>query len=406
MIQDKVEFVREQICKRESFSLPQDVSEPPEWLDGSRPNPELEAEGLRLLRENKVAVLMVAGGLSTRMAIKEHRGNLPVGPVTGRTIFQLQGEKVAAMRERYSPRLLWLVLTSPEVHEIVVASFKRAAYFGFPPENVYFFQQKSFPVLDSEGNPVVLHDGRYLEAPCGHGGVFEALQNSGLLVHLHDEAIEHLFFFQYPNVLEHVFDPVMLGYHHIRDFDVTVKAVTNYSPDEPLGRCVTIDKCVKIIEYHYLKEGSLLGSFWHKTPASIGTYMWRISFLMRCVEMRASLPFHVLPHRSSIQFPKPLLKLEQFAFDLMSYSPNNGVVVVARDEEYAPVKEKKGRYSLEAGRAALARLYSNWLVKAGATLPVGDRECIVEISPRFALNYKELKSKISSGLLIQPGMVL
>src|SRR5947209_15238040 len=113
-MQDKVEFVREQLWKPENFSLPQGFSEPAQWLDGSRPNPELEAEGLHLLRENKVAVLMVAGGLSTRMGIEEHRGNLPIGPVTNRTIFQLQGEKVAAMRKRYAPQLLWLVLTSPE----------------------------------------------------------------------------------------------------------------------------------------------------------------------------------------------------------------------------------------------------------------------------------------------------
>lgn len=405
-MEDKVEFVREQIWKPEVFSLAHDFSQPPGWVDGSQLNPELEAEGLYLLRENKVAVLMVAGGLSTRMEIQEHRGNLPIGPVTNRTIFQLQGEKVAAMRERYAPQLLWLVLTSPEIHEIVVASFKRAAYFGFPPDSVYFFQQKSFPVLDSEGNPVVLPDGRYLEAPCGHGGVFEALQNSGLLARLHDVGIEHLFCFQYPNVLEQIFDPVMLGYHHTRNFGVTVKAVTNYSVDEPLGRCVAIDGCVQIIEYHYLTESRFLSAFWHKVPGSIGTYLWRISFLMRCVEREVSLPFHVLPHRPPMQFPKPLIKIEQFAFDLMPYSPNNGVVVVAREEEYAPVKKKEGLYSLETARAALARLYYHWLVRAGATPSTNDRECLVEISPRFALSYKELQPKVSSGLLIQPGMVL
>ena len=406
-VPDKIAIVREQMRRARAESLPDKFSRPSEWLDKSVPHPEYEAEGLRLLGENKMAVLMVAGGLSTRLGPPGLRGNLSIGPVTDRTLFRLQGEKIAALKERYAPELLWLVLTSPQVHEDTVTTFEREAFFGVPEQSVCFFQQQSFPVLDANGDPVTLPDGSYLEVPGGHGGMFGALRASGLLARLHDTGIEHLLYFQYPNVLEQIFDPVMLGYHHLRNHDATVKAIMQYTPNETLGKCAVVNDRVVILEYHFLEGLDSQDPLWHQFPASAGTLIWRVAFLKRSADMGIELPFHVLPHRLSPESPAIGFKIEQFVFDLMPHTRQNGIVVAQRAEAFAPLKTKEGPYSLETCRAALARLYYQWLIEAGAT-PSEDiqGECVVEISPRFALNAAELKSRISDGLVFESRMVL
>jgi UDP-N-acetylglucosamine/UDP-N-acetylgalactosamine diphosphorylase len=280
-----------------AFSPPQNPSVPTQFLDGTRPNPELEEKGLDLLRENKVAILMAAGGISTRMGISDLRGNIPIGPVTQRSIFRLQGEKIAAIKQRYAPEISWLVMTSREVHDATVASFAKEEYFGVPPNKVWFFQQPSLPVLDERENPVILPDGTYLECPCGHGGMLEALQTSGVLRRLYDEGVKYLFYFQYPNILENVCDPVMLGYHHVGQFDVTTKAITEYLPEEKMGRCVDVDGNLRIIEYYHLKDVPSI-SCWDVFPANMATHVWGISFLMRCLRDKVSLPYYVVPYNA------------------------------------------------------------------------------------------------------------
>lgn len=404
-MEDKVEFVREMVQMESTFALPTNPSMPTESLDGTMPNPELEEKGLQLLRENKVAVLMVAGGTSTRMGITELKGNIPIGPVTQRSIFRLQGEKIAAIRQRYAPGLPWLVMTSREVHNATVASFVNEGYFGVPPDKIWFFQQTSFPVLDAEENPIMLPRGEYLESPCGHGGMLEALQTSGILSRLHNEGIEYLFYFQYPNVLENICDPVMLGYHHAGQSDVTTKAITDYLPEEELGKCVEVDGNLQIIEYHFLKD-KLSDSWWNTVPANVGTHVWSISFLVRCLKNNVTLPFHVVSHSIPSEAPKPLKKIERFIFDLLPYSSKKGLMIVAGEEECALIRTKQGIHSIDSGRSALIRLYYNWLIKAGAIPAESDKEWVVEISPKFALNYEELKSKIYPGFPIYHNMVL
>jgi UDP-N-acetylglucosamine/UDP-N-acetylgalactosamine diphosphorylase len=402
-VQDRVEFVREQVRNAVAKNLPEQVLAPKVWLDGSQLNPAYEEIGRKLLNKNKVAVLMLAGGLSTRLGLNVLRGNLPVGPVTKRSIFRLQGEKIAAIRERYAPDLLWFVMTSPDVHQATIDSFEDEGYFGVPSDSVYFFPQTSFPVVDEEGQPVLLPDGRYMEAPSGHGDLLKALECSGLLERLQGEGIDYLFHFQYPNVLENVCDPVMIGYHHVGKFGVTVKAITNYSSEEPVGRCVEVEGKLQIIEYHFC-EDSISSLVWDTAPASTGTFVWSISFLSQCVEKCINPPFYVLPCNLPANSNKPLYKIEQLVFDLLPYSSKSGLMVVRRNEEYAPIKTMSGIYSINSGKEALIRLYRGWLEKAGVVAE--EKDYVVEISPKYALNYQELELKIYPGFHIYNNMVL
>jgi UDP-N-acetylglucosamine/UDP-N-acetylgalactosamine diphosphorylase len=261
-------------------------------------------------------------------------------------------------------------------------------------------------VLDAQLMPIPLTDGAYLESPAGHGGMLAALNASGVLLRLRERGVEYLFQFQYPNVLERICDPLMLGYHFLEGHEVTTKAVYEYLPSEKMGRCVEVGRALRIIEYHALADVPL-ASWWHSVPASIGTYVWSLAFLEQCLATGVQLPYHPVLHRGVVDVPGPLQKVEQFVFDLFPYATNVGLLISERADSYAAVKNLAGEDSLEAGRQALARLYCRWLTQAGAKPEAGmEADCRVEISPHYALSAIELQERLPHNFLYRDGLIL
>ena len=82
--------------------------------------------------------------------------------------------------------------------------------------------------------------------------MLDALVAAGLLDRLSGLGIRYLFAFQYPNVLECVGDPAMLGWHDVYGHEATAKGVGGTRADEPAGRLVGADGQVRVVEYHYL----------------------------------------------------------------------------------------------------------------------------------------------------------
>jgi UDP-N-acetylglucosamine pyrophosphorylase len=401
----KVEFVRGILRAVQPETPPAGAIPPTHFLDARLAQPEYREAGLQLLRRGKVAVLMVAGGMSTRMGLSMLRGNLPIGPVTARTIFRLHGETIAALQRRFALRLPWLVMTSSAVHDATVSTFQKERFFGVTPEDVWFFLQAMLPVLDSRLDPVPVPDGAYLEGPIGHGGMLAALSASGMLHKLKEHGVEYLFHFQYPNVLERICDPVMLGYHQLGGYEATTKAVCEYRPSEKMGRCVVVGEALRVVEYYTL-TGAPPDSWWHTVPASIGTHVWSLAFLERCLATGVQLPYHPVPHHGGGDASRPLWKVEQFVFDLFPYAAT-GLTITDRADEYASVKTMAGEDSLEAGRRSLARLYCKWLDQAGAqpeTMTAAD--CRVEISPHYALDAADLAGRLTCGFRYRDGLVL
>jgi UDP-N-acetylglucosamine pyrophosphorylase len=401
----KVEFVRGILRAAQPETPPAGAVPPARFLDARLAQPEYTEAGLQLLRRGKVAALMVAGGMSTRMGLSMLRGNLRIGPVTARTIFCLHGETIAALQKRFALHLPWLVMTSAAVHDATVSAFQKELFFGVTPEDVWFFQQATLPVLDSHLNPIPLPDGAYLESPTGHGGMLAALSASGALHKLKERGVEYLFHFQYPNVLERICDPVMLGYHQLGGYEATTKAVCEYSPSEKMGRCVVVGQALQVVEYYAL-TGVPPDSWWHAVPASIGTHVWSLAFLERCLAAGVQLPYHPAPHHGMADVSGPLRKVEQFVFDLLPYAAA-GLMITERADEYAPVKSMIGEDSLEAGQRSLARMYCKWLDQAGAQPESATgADCRVEISPHYALGAADLAGRLPRDFRYRDGLVL
>ena len=132
---------------------------------------EAVAIGEKALAAGEVAVLVVAGGLGSRLGFEHPKGLFPIGPVTGKSLFQWHAEKVLARKRRHDRPILFLVMTSHATHAETEYFFEHHAFFGLPSQDVFFFQQGTMPALDlATGQLLLEHPGRLFGGPDGHGG--------------------------------------------------------------------------------------------------------------------------------------------------------------------------------------------------------------------------------------------
>jgi UTP--glucose-1-phosphate uridylyltransferase len=210
---------------------------------GSPEHARLSRLGEALLRDGRVAALVVAGGAGTRFggAVK---ALVPV--VEGRTFLDLKlldVERTAARVGRPIPvALMTSFLTTDGIAEHLAAH---------PPRiPVLPFVQAHLPRLTPEGDVARDASGAPSLAPGGHGDVFRALQASGVGERLRSEGVEHLYFSNVDN-LAATLDPVVLGLHAEGGGAMTVEVTPRRAPDGKLdvgAAPVRVDGQLQLVE--------------------------------------------------------------------------------------------------------------------------------------------------------------
>jgi UTP--glucose-1-phosphate uridylyltransferase len=193
---------------------------------GTPEQARLAALGERLLREGKVAALVVAGGAGTRFggAVKA------LVPVVGdRTFLDLKlldAERTSERAGRPVPvALMTSFLTDQAITEHLTARQLRVP--------VLPFLQAHLPRLTPEGDIAREASGAPSLAPSGHGDVFRALRESGVGVRLRDLGVEHVYFSNVDN-LAATLDPAVLGMHAEGGAAMTVEVTPRRAPDGKL----------------------------------------------------------------------------------------------------------------------------------------------------------------------------
>jgi UDP-N-acetylglucosamine/UDP-N-acetylgalactosamine diphosphorylase len=375
-------------------------------------------QGEEAFHRGEVAVLVVAGGQGSRLGFNHPKGMFPVGPVSGKSLFQIHAEKVRARGRRHNVTLPFLVMTSPATHADTVAYFAAHDYFGLPSHEVHFFCQGTMPALDrASGRLLMEKPGQLFLSPDGHGGTLTALSASGLLDRLKHRGVRHVFYFQVDNPLVRVADPVFLGHHIAHRAEVSSKIVPKLGPTDKLGNVTRVDGRCTIIEYSDLPEelgrqtdanGRL--RLWAGSPA---IHVFDLDFLARVTAHPDGMPFHVakkkvpyLNDKGEMAQPdqENALKFERFIFDVLPLAERWTVVETSRAEEFSPLKNASGADSPQAVEQALSDLAADWLTRAGAEVPRnpdGSAAVPLEVSPLFAQDPAELTSRLRPGLRLR-----
>lgn len=385
----------------ELVRLPPRGGDPAEWSRASEC-------GETLLREGRVGAILVAGGQGTRLGFDRPKGEFPVGPLSGKSLFQLFCEQLAARSRRAGRPLPYFIMTSSATHSRTQQFFKEHAWFGLDPADVYFFQQGSLPAVDHETGRILLDRKWHVsESPDGHGGLLHALHRHGLLNVMADRGIELLYYHQVDNPAAILADPAFLGLHVLHDSEVSTKVVAKTSPDERMGVVVSVDGRTQIIEYSDLPperaaardaDGGL--RLW---AGSTAMHVFQRRFLERLVREGCALPYHrackAVPHidehgRRIAPAQPNACKFEQFIFDALPLARSALIVEAERSREFLPLKNRDGADSPVTVRQGLLRIARDWLSTARAVVAADAR---VEISPLFALDAADLADRVRPG---------
>ncbi|QDV21940.1 UTP--glucose-1-phosphate uridylyltransferase [Aureliella helgolandensis] len=387
-------------------------AEPPTAVRLGTPHPEFspsaaQEAGEAALRDGKVGMILVAGGQGTRLGFDQPKGMFPIGPVSGRTLFQMHCDRLLACMQKYGVPIHLFIMTSPATDAETRDYFAQHNNCGLEADELHIFCQGTMPAVDGQSGQILMAEpDKIALSPDGHGGLVEALEKNGCLKEAQRVGIEHFYYAQVDNPLAQVCAPELLGYHLLAGSEMTTQVVTKRFAEEKVGNVVQVDGKVQIIEYSDLPaaaaqqiqpDGSL--RLW---AGNIAIHVLSREFLEQVVQSDSGLPFHrahktvghVTLEGKCVAPKQPnAIKFERFVFDLLPLASGAIVVEGLAADVFAPVKNANGAEvdTPATSQTAILAQHRKWLESAGAVVEDGIR---VEIHPSWAQDAKEVAAKL------------
>lgn len=354
--------------------------------------------GMQAVKDNQVAVLLLAGGQGTRLGSSAPKGCYDIGLPSHKSLFQLQAERIAAMQVlatsqgiagtgegSASARIPWYIMTSGPTRKPTEAFFEEHNFFGLDKRNVVFFEQggllrslklkRSYtrltrslpgvlPCLDNEGKILLDTPSSCAVAPDGNGGLYAALLQpsspgkKSVLEDARSRGIKYLHAYGVDNCLVRVADPVFMGYCIGKQADCGVKVVRKTDPAESVGVVARKNGKWGVLEYSEIpknlseakdpaNEGQLLFR-----AANIANHFFSLDFLDSVKDHESDMPYHIarkkIPHvdlqtKELVKPSKPNgVKMELFIFDVFPFAKNMAVFEVDRKDFFSPLKNAPG----------------------------------------------------------------
>ncbi|MCR5651227.1 MAG: UDPGP type 1 family protein [Lachnospiraceae bacterium] len=325
---------------------------------------EYRAKGLEAIRTGKLGAVLLAGGMGTRLGSSDPKGMYDIGLTKHVYIFQRLIENLQDVVKTAGCPIHLFVMTSEKNHEATVSFFKEKEYFGYPADHVHFFRQEMVPATDYDGKVYMESKSRIATSPNGNGGWFTSLQSAGLTDIVDKEGIEYINIFAVDNVLQRIADPVFFGAVLESGSECGSKVVKKNAPDEGVGVMCLKDGHPSIVEYYELTEELMEAKDENGEPAYnfgvILNYLFSVKALKRIVNDR--MPLHIvekkIPHIDEngdlIKPEEPNgHKYEKLVLDMVEMMDSGVPFEVVREKEFAPIKNKTGKDSVESARELL-----------------------------------------------------
>ena len=363
--------------------------------------------GLRLISENKVGVVLMAGGQGTRLGSSAPKGCYDIGLLSKKSLFQLQAERIGRLQHlakqhtgKEEAVIPWYIMTSGPTRTPTEQFFKENSFFGLDRNNVYFFEQGVLPCISMDGQILLQSKSKVAVAPDGNGGLYPALVERGVVNDMRKRGIEHIHAYCVDNCLVRVADPTFIGFSAEKQVDIATKVVRKRNAKESVGLILQKNGKPDVVEYSEISEGdseakdpkdSNLLKF---RAANIVNHYYSFKFLESIPEWAHRLPHHVAKKKipcinekgESMKPDKPNgIKLEQFVFDCFPFLEMKkfACMEVKREDEFSPLKNAKGtgEDDPDTSRNDILTQGRRFLENAGATVVSEGEDTGVEVSP-------------------------
>lgn len=330
----------------------------------TRRRDEFEKTGYEAIRAGKVAALLLAGGMGTRLGLDKPKGELNVGVSKELYLFECLINNLMDVTKAAGVSVPLYIMTSEKNHDETIRFFEEHAYFGYAKEDVAFFVQEMAAAVDYDGKLLLEAPGRLATSPNGNGGWFYSLEKAGLVKDMKRRGVEWINLFSVDNVLQRICDPSFIGATILSGKVSGSKVVRKVDAYEKMGALCLEDGSPSVVEYYEMSKemaeatddkGELLYAF-----GVILNYLFRIDRLEEIVERR--LPVHVVEKKipyitAEGTYVKPEepngYKFETLVVDMIHLMDDNLPYEVVREKEFAPIKNLHGTDSLDTARELL-----------------------------------------------------
>lgn len=295
---------------------------------------ELEEIGLNIIKQNKYAVITLAGGQGTRLGWNGPKGTYKLA--NGKYIFQILAEKFKTFENKYGTYPYWYIMTSHQNNQATVDFFEEQNYFNLDKDKIKFFKQDELPMLTPDGK-MILEDNKIKTASNGNGAIYAALVKEKVIDDMKAKGVEWLYISGVDNIMVNFIDPIFLGLTLKNNMQIASKSVAKAYPEEKVGVFCKKNGKPGIVEYIELteemrndtnKNGDLIYG-----DANIVSHLLNINVIEKITKQK--MQYH-------LEIKKGLYKFEAFVFDGFKAMDNMLVMRVKRENEFAPIKNQEG----------------------------------------------------------------
>lgn len=318
--------------------------------------------GVETIKAGKVAAVLLAGGMGTRLGSDNPKGMYDIGLTKHVYIFQRIIENLLdTVKQADGSYIHLFIMTSEKNNDATVNFLKEHKFFGYPEDKVTFFKQEMAPASDYDGKVYMEAKNRISTSPNGNAGWYSSMLKAGLRDVILKEGIEWIDIFAVDNVLQRIADPCFVGATVNAGVDCGAKVVRKNAPDEKVGVMCLEDGMPSIVEYYELSQEMMDAKDENGEPAYnygvILNYLFNEKALFDIAQK--TLPLHVVEKKipyidenaNLIKPEKPNgCKFEQLVLDMIHMLSSCLPYEVVREHEFAPIKNKEGIDSVESAR--------------------------------------------------------
>ena len=116
---------------------------------------EFETAGIEAIKAGKVAAVLLAGGMGTRLGVDGPKGAYDIGITKPLYIFEQQMKNLMEVTEKCGVTVPLYIMTSDKNHAQTTSFWKEHNYFGYPEADVKFFKQDMAPAVDFDGKIIL-----------------------------------------------------------------------------------------------------------------------------------------------------------------------------------------------------------------------------------------------------------
>jgi UDP-N-acetylglucosamine/UDP-N-acetylgalactosamine diphosphorylase len=285
--------------------------------------PNDERLGLDEVRKGSIAVILLAGGMGSRLGFKGPKGTF-ILPHIGKSLFQIHAEKIHKREKETGSVCHLFIMCSNQNITATEQFFQKNHFFGLHKEQLHFFIQKDMPAVF----PSKSSTQRKLFLPCGNGDLFNSFPQDQI------DIFSHFSIIPVDNPLAEPLSPAFIGYHIRKSNDCSLMCIPA-KKGESVGMVSREEGRLKITEYfHQKKEKTIFGNS--------GIMLFSSPFMQKMRSHALLMPVHRVKKTVELDGEKKTVyKYETFIFDALPFAKKASAICDTKREMFAPLKEKK-----------------------------------------------------------------